>query len=59
MTLHDAAGRRMRTVADGLHPAGLREWLWDDRGKPQPAGIYLIQVRSPGFHRTSKLTLVR
>jgi hypothetical protein len=51
VTVHDLAGRRLATLADGPLPAGVTRLEWrglDDAGATQPAGVYLIRAVSGG-----------
>lgn len=45
VALHDAAGRRVRTLVDDRFPAGRRDIVWDLRdqsGAPVRAGVYFL-----------------
>jgi hypothetical protein len=47
VTVHDLAGRRLATLWDGAIAGGRARASWDgnnDRGTPQPAGVYLIRA---------------
>jgi hypothetical protein len=47
VTVHDLAGRRLATLWDGAIPSGRARASWDgnnERGTPQPAGVYLIRA---------------
>ncbi|MBN2201633.1 hypothetical protein JW777_06765 [bacterium] len=46
----DAAGRRIRTLRDGLARPGENERIWDgkdDSGRIVPAGLYLVRLAGP------------
>lgn len=50
VTVHDAAGRVVRQLAEGLCPAGRQVVTWDardDSGHLAPAGAYFIRVGTP------------
>lgn len=63
LTIHDAAGRLVRVLRDGLEAAaGRNEVEWDgrdDRGRAQPSGVYLARVEADGVAVTTRLTLLR
>ena len=53
-------GRRVRTLAAGVHPAGVHRLVWDgrdDAGRPLAAGIYWARLTTPDGRFTR--TLVR
>jgi hypothetical protein len=56
LVLHDALGRRVRTLASGTRAAGRYQLAWDGRdqmGNPAAAGIYLVTLDAGGrtLHR--------
>ena len=60
--IHDVAGRRVATLAEGPHDAGIHRVVWngeDDLGRPVASGVYLYRLETPTFTRTEKLALVR
>ncbi len=64
LTIHDATGRRVRTLHRPESPAGPRgEILWDgrdDRGNALPAGAYWARLRSdPGGERAIRILRIR
>ncbi|MBD3336526.1 MAG: hypothetical protein GF355_13520 [Candidatus Eisenbacteria bacterium] len=62
LTLHDIAGRRIRTLWAGPLSAGLHTFVWDgrgDRGGAAAAGIYWAVLRSPARRQALKLILLR
>ena len=57
VAVHDAAGRRVRALAEGALPAGDHALAWDgrdDRGAAAPAGVYFatLAVDGAGLART-------
>ncbi len=49
VTLHDAQGRRVATLAEGLHEAGRHQLSWsarDEQGHTAPAGAYYIRLKT-------------
>lgn len=62
LTIHDQRGRTVRTLADGQRGAGRHAALWDgcdDRGRPAPAGAYVVRLRAGAEQATRKAALVR
>ncbi|MGD8394104.1 MAG: S8 family serine peptidase [Candidatus Eiseniibacteriota bacterium] len=62
LDIHDATGRLVRTLLDGVVPAGVHTVAWDGRdgtGRRAASGLYLARVTANGGARTLKLTLVR
>ncbi len=62
VALFDIAGRRVRLIASGRHPAGLQRTSWDGRdevGHLVPPGVYFLRVQSGGPVTTLKLPVVR
>ncbi len=61
--LHDAAGRRVRTLLSGApHAAGSHSVRWDgrdDRGRAVAAGVYLARLEMAGKVLRERLVLVR
>jgi len=62
LAVYDARGRRLRTLAEGKHPAGLLEVDWrglDQRGRELPSGLYLIRLRAGDRNSCAKALLLR
>ena len=63
VTIHDAAGRRLRTlVSEAASGPGLRMLEWDGRdddGFPVGAGIYFCRVQSPTGTQVTQVVLRR
>ncbi len=63
VTLHDAAGRRVRTLVEGeARTAGRHEAMWDgrdDRGGALPSGVYVARVRAGDRVSAAKALLVK
>jgi DNA-binding beta-propeller fold protein YncE len=58
----DLAGRRVRVLAAGDLPAGSTRFTWDlcdARGRPVPAGLYLVRARTPFGTFTRRAAVVR
>jgi hypothetical protein len=62
ITIHDAAGRRVRTIAESRQPAGAWTAVWDgrdDRGRALSAGSYFYRLSANEDAVTGRLILVR
>ncbi len=62
VSLYDAAGRRVRTLFDGMASAGVQGFEWngrDDAGRMVASGVYLARLLAPGVERTERLLVVR
>jgi hypothetical protein len=58
----DAQGRRVRTLADGVHPAGDAAIRWDARnesGALVGAGLYWLDLKAGPQHLVRRFALVR
>jgi len=61
LTIHDLRGRLVRTLVDGVRPAGPLTTTWDGRdaaGHRAAAGVYVARARVGGQVRSAKLTLL-
>jgi len=57
----DLLGRRVRTLVAGVLPAGSTRCTWDlcdERGRPVPAGIYLVRARTQQGTLTARAAVV-
>ncbi|MFH1679152.1 MAG: FlgD immunoglobulin-like domain containing protein [Candidatus Eisenbacteria bacterium] len=62
VSVFDAGGRHVRTLADGLLAAGETELVWhgtDDGGNPVRSGVYFVRVEAGERALTRKVSLVR
>jgi hypothetical protein len=62
LLVHDAAGRRVRTLVDGRVPAGRHRLTWDgadDAGRPAAIGIYFVRFEAGTAHARHKIALIR
>jgi hypothetical protein len=62
LLLFDAAGRRVRELADAVFGAGPHAARWDgrdDRGHPVASGVYFARLESGGVLVKSKVVLIR
>jgi glucose/arabinose dehydrogenase len=62
LTIHDAAGRLVRSLGEGRAEGEGRAWSWNGRtasGEPAAPGVYLVRLRtSAGAEQRGKITLV-
>lgn len=61
-TIYDIGGRVVRTLADGVIPAGFRALHWDganESGEAVPSGVYFYRVMADEHVVTEKLMLLR
>jgi hypothetical protein len=56
LSVHDASGRLVATLADGALSAGAHSVRWDE---PAPAGVYFAVLRSGDAAASCKLVRVR
>jgi hypothetical protein len=62
LTVHDAAGRRIATLVDGLLPAGPQSVVWSGKtqaGVAAPAGVYFIRLTTSRGEWTKKVIRLR
>lgn len=62
ISIHDAAGRLVRTLVDGFLPGGPGDVAWDGRdadGQAVAAGVYACRLVSSGVAQTRTLVLVK
>ncbi len=60
--VHDASGRRVRTIESGRGPAGMHEILWDgknDSGADLAAGVYFCTASCGDRTATIRMVIVR
>ncbi len=60
--VYDMSGRLVRTIATGLHTAGLHEVVWngqDDGGQRVASGVYLVRLSGDGFVETRSVSLIK
>jgi hypothetical protein len=62
LSIYDAAGRHIRTLAQGHCQAGQHETVWNgrtDTGRTAASGVYFIRMRSAGSTAVRKAVLLR
>ncbi len=62
LEVHDVAGRRVRTLEDGVRGAGPQSIAWDgrdDAGRPVAAGVYYFRLRAAGLSYARPVVLAR
>lgn len=61
IAVYDVAGRRVRTLVNGVTPAGTHKVVWDgrnDSGFRVASGIYFCNMSALGFEKAAKLIIV-
>jgi len=62
LVVYDINGRQVNSLHEGLLNAGYHTFIWDgtdERGVPVSSGVYLLAMRSTGFHQTQKMIYLR
>jgi agmatine deiminase len=62
LVIIDARGRHVRTLVDGVCPAGTTDVYWngtDDGGRRVPSGTYFYRLRAAGIQYTRAASLVK
>jgi hypothetical protein len=62
LTVFDAAGRRVRTLADGAFPPGEHAARWDGRnenGSPVSSGLYFVRFEAEGRRLHTRVMAIR
>ncbi len=62
LDIYDVQGRLVRTLVDGIRPAGMGEARWDGRdrtGRGVASGTYFARLQAGGLQEVGSLTLVR
>jgi hypothetical protein len=62
LVVYDAAGRRVKTLCEGVLQGGGHRAVWDgsnDRGRAVASGVYFVRLRSGERFLTRKLILIR
>ncbi len=62
LSVFSASGQHVRTLLDGLAPAGRTEIVWDGRddfGNALPSGVYLYRLKAAGIQYSRPALLVK
>ncbi|MHC4094098.1 MAG: FlgD immunoglobulin-like domain containing protein, partial [Planctomycetota bacterium] len=62
LTIYNAAGARVRTLVNGVTPAGPHRLVWDgrdDRGRQAPSEVYYVRLEAEGTSLNRSVVLVR
>jgi hypothetical protein len=62
LTVHDAVGRRIRTLLDDEQTAGIHSAMWDgvdDSGAPVASGVYFYRLEWNGHCKAREMVFVR
>ncbi len=57
LTIYDIAGREVAVLADGWHPAGTHQVVWD--ASAMASGVYFARLQAGANSRTAKLLLMK
>jgi hypothetical protein len=60
--IHDVYGQKLRTLSEGIQPAGRHRVAWDgrdDRNRMVPTGVYLCRMLAGNGQKTIKLALMK
>ncbi|MGI6198694.1 MAG: T9SS type A sorting domain-containing protein, partial [Candidatus Cloacimonadaceae bacterium] len=60
--IYNIKGQLVRTLVDEAHATGHYKQTFDardDRGRNISNGVYLIRMRAPGYHKMSKMILMK
>jgi hypothetical protein len=62
VAVYDLGGRRLKVLADGVHPPGRHDVTWngqDARGRAMPSGTYIVRLDSESGVEARKVMLIR
>jgi hypothetical protein len=62
IVIYDVAGRIVRTLVDGVVPAGSHHAEWDgrdDSGRPLSSGIYFYGMKAGAYQSQKRMTLLK
>ena len=62
LEIYNVRGQKVRTIQDGLMPAGPRVVTWngkDESGLSQASGVYFGRLRTPSVDQVTKVTLIK
>ena len=62
ITIYDMMGRQVKSLVNGLEPAGYRSIQWDatnDTGQPVSAGLDLYMIQAGDYIQTNKMVLLK
>lgn len=62
LTIHNILGQKVMTLVDENQNAGYKMIHWDGRnekGSEIPSGLYFYTIKTPKYHQTKKMVLLR
>jgi hypothetical protein len=62
LAVYDAMGRRVKTLANGMQPAGVSDLRWngdDEAGRSLPSGLYFARLDAAGRTIVRRLVIAR
>ncbi len=62
LLVYDITGRKVRTLVNGVQPAGTHQVIWDgtnDAGQKVPAGVYWSQLSAGSYNSNKKMVVLK
>jgi len=62
LTIHDSSGQLVKTLFDGVFPAGVQTWTWNGvnlNGQRVATGVYFVSLHAKDVRRVKKLAVSR
>jgi flagellar hook assembly protein FlgD len=62
LDVFDVAGRRVRTLTEGAHQAGIWDFIWETTngaGSPVGSGVYYVSLDTPRVRLTRRVLVLR
>jgi flagellar hook assembly protein FlgD len=62
VVLHDGQGRRVKTLVNGVLPAGEHTYRWDGRdevGNRVASGVYFCHIQAGAVNETGKIVMMK
>jgi hypothetical protein len=62
LDVFDVGGRRVRTLTEGSHQAGIWDFIWETTngaGSPVGSGVYYVSLDTPSLRLTRKVLVLR
>ncbi|HIB31966.1 MAG TPA: T9SS type A sorting domain-containing protein, partial [Candidatus Marinimicrobia bacterium] len=62
LTIYDMMGRKVRTLVNGVEPAGYQSVLWNatsNLGLPVSAGVYICTIQAGDHRQNMKMILLK
>jgi len=62
LSIYNLQGQLVKTLADGLHSAGMHNVMWNGKDNDNlsvPSGIYIYQLKTDSFKSTKRMLLMK